>query len=589
MSRDNSIESSDPSSIELPTRSTTNTQTFLETCVLDADHKALKEHLVNNQVQQSDLDRCLLRGLQSVQLKKKELSHVAPALTILLQSGAKWNSDVLLDDQKTPYHIICESQGDHHELLNLMIKSAQQTRIDARDSSRYTAVFYAVRNANVNCLKCLITNGADVTISHDKSSYWVAGAGSQVWSAIIEALRMLSSCTKYTSVNENIFDLLLDRYPISSYMPLLLCAINCGNLYCTKKLIERGARIDILDNEKRYVWSRMAKLGSVEFLNCLLNHGIDKDATDQKGLCVLWYVVESGNLEAVRYLLHLGVVIPISTPEVSETQCKQCEEKMLTVNDIEWKDQGNRDPCMRAICNNHLQIVKLLDKHGSQSCTSFNALRRAVMYNCVDVTKYLLNKYTYNLNILYNIESDRSRYIYTLLTELNYTFTYRIIKLLLDHGADPAKQNCTATSVNALMTALAQGHLEVLARFIRSGVDINILSYDHPYENVLPFEASVLRGFYGAAKMFLLSGCSCGVFSLNDDHEFKNNLKPEVDELMKEWKVQENNVTPLHLRCRRVILNHLSPQADIKIKKLPLPRLLIKFLAIPEIDDIVDV
>ena len=57
---------------ELTTGNTTNTQTFLETCVLDDDHKALEEHLVNNPVQQSDLDRCLLRGLQMVQRKKRQ-------------------------------------------------------------------------------------------------------------------------------------------------------------------------------------------------------------------------------------------------------------------------------------------------------------------------------------------------------------------------------------------------------------------------------------------------------------------------------------------------------------------------------------
>ena len=136
---------------ELPTRSTTNTQTFLDTCVLDAYHKTLEEHLGTNLVQQSDLDGCLLRGLQIVQQKKKELSHVAPALTILLQSGAKWVSDDLLDKQKTPYHIICESPGDHHELLDLMINLSQQTIIDQQDSHRHTAMMYAVKNSNINC------------------------------------------------------------------------------------------------------------------------------------------------------------------------------------------------------------------------------------------------------------------------------------------------------------------------------------------------------------------------------------------------------------------------------------------------------
>ena len=138
---------------ELSKRSTTNTQTFLQTCVLDADYKALEEHLVNNPVQQCDLDRCLLRGLQIVQRKEKELTHVAQALTILLQSDAKWNNDVLLDDQKTPYHIICESPGDHHELLDVMIKSFQRTNINARDYHKRSALMYAVENDNINCIK----------------------------------------------------------------------------------------------------------------------------------------------------------------------------------------------------------------------------------------------------------------------------------------------------------------------------------------------------------------------------------------------------------------------------------------------------
>ena len=56
---------------EQPKRSTTNTQTFLDTCVLDTDHKALEEYLGTNLVQQSDLDRCLLRGLQIVQRKQR--------------------------------------------------------------------------------------------------------------------------------------------------------------------------------------------------------------------------------------------------------------------------------------------------------------------------------------------------------------------------------------------------------------------------------------------------------------------------------------------------------------------------------------
>ena len=59
-----------------------------------------------------------------------------------------------------------------------------------------------------------------------------------------------------------------------------------------------------------YLWSFVASLGNVELLKYLFNRGIDKDSVDQLGLSVLWWVVHSGNIEAVRYLLDIGVLFP---------------------------------------------------------------------------------------------------------------------------------------------------------------------------------------------------------------------------------------------------------------------------------------
>ena len=512
--RTNNNSSSDD---EQPTRSTNDTYTFLENCVLNADHKALEEHLVSNPVQQSHLDRCLVRGLQIVQRKEKELSQMTQTLIYLLHLGAKWNSDVLLDEQKTPYHIICASPGDHHELLDMMIKSSQQRTIDAQDSSMSTAMMYAVRTANINCLKCLIANRADVKEDYN------------------------SGC----------------------------------------------------------VWSLVARLGNVELLKCLFNRGIDKDSTDRSGMSVLWWVIHSGNVEAVRYLLDIGVAIPNYAPNIRETQGERSKnDRLIVKNRVDrYRFKEGRftlvvdlyeeylDPCMRAICDNRLEIIKLLDERGSQSYKSFFALRRAVICGNVVVASYLLNKYTYDLDIEYTIKnSNESRGPFTLLTEPGQVFTANITKLLLDHGADPAKPMCEATSVNAIMNAICYGNLQNIAKYIRSGVDINFRSYDGTNMTALPFETSVLCGHQFVAKMLLVSGCLCGVFSLRNNH----NLKPELEKLMKEWKVQENNVTPLQQRCRNVILNHLSPRANLKIGKLPLPRLIIKFLSIPELDDILE-
>ena len=158
-------------------------------------------------MQQSDLDGCLLRGLQIVQRKQRELSHVAQTLSIFLQSGAKWVCDDMLDEQKTPYHIICESPGDHHELLDLMINLSQQTIIDQQDSHRHTAMMYAVKNANINCLKSLIKIGADVTIGIDvyldNFRHFI-----DLWTPIMKAIYRLS-CDHTSTMMYDSFELLI--------------------------------------------------------------------------------------------------------------------------------------------------------------------------------------------------------------------------------------------------------------------------------------------------------------------------------------------------------------------------------------------
>ena len=341
------------------------------------------------------------------------------------------------------------------------------------------------------------------------------------------------------------------------------------------------ALIDTTIKDVVYLWTLVASRGDVELLNCMINpeidYGLDKDITDKNGHSILWHVVGSGNIEAVRYLLDIGVAIPTYAPEEREVPCKQCKENRLIIdNDSEQED---RDPCLRAIRYNQLEIVKLLDEYGSKSCKSFHALRRAVQIGSVDVVSYLLNKYSYSLNIEYIIKNSRKG-VYTLLTEPSNESSAQVSKLLLDHGADPAKQMCAATRVNATMTAIDYKNLEVIAQYIRSGIDINLKSWDSKYGWVLsPFEASHLHDRHYVAEMLLISGCSGGVFS---KRKLKN--KPKLEKLMKEWNVYENNVIPLKQRCRCVILNHLSPRADLKVEMLPLPGCLIKFLNIPELD-----
>ena len=200
----------------------TNTVALLEACILNADHDALQEHLENNKTEQSVLDRCLMLGLQIVQKEEQTMVHVAPALQLLLQSGAKWKPDSLLEHQMTPYQLICLSAEDHHDLLDLLIQSSERTLFHAKDDYEYTALMYAVENANINCLKSLIDHGAEVNIVNIKM--------------LANYLGIAKLEDQSTSMIE-IFELLLDN---ETYVSIaLLLAVSFDSVECMKKLIAK--------------------------------------------------------------------------------------------------------------------------------------------------------------------------------------------------------------------------------------------------------------------------------------------------------------------------------------------------------------
>ena len=67
-------------------------------------------------------------------------------------------------DGMTPYHIICQSSGHHAELLDLTINLCGPALVNTRSENGSTALLCAVQNANLNCVKCLIANGANVYV-----------------------------------------------------------------------------------------------------------------------------------------------------------------------------------------------------------------------------------------------------------------------------------------------------------------------------------------------------------------------------------------------------------------------------------------
>ena len=593
MSIQPTTESSTPLTVELEAANRINTVSLFDDSIFNAALEPLKVHLEKENVEQNVLDRCLLSGFQIVQRKDREMHQVAPTLQLLLQHGAQWKDGALLEHEMTPCHLICQSTGDHHELLDWTLKSSDRTLINTKDKSHsYTALLYAVRNANINCVRTLIAKGADVNII---GPHWCGTDSNCLVSPIVMVIERLQPAFKQLSSTMTvIFNLLLDNGAYihktsncdKSYDYVPICyAIHVRNVKYVIKCIKQGAKLNAPDYDINDFWSKAARLGSVNLIKCLLNHGIDKDSTDQHGISLLTRVVESGDVEAVRYLLNLGVTVTTHPPAVKIEPCQKCRTPILSKDGDKYIK--GIDPCRMAIEKDKLEIVKMLVEHGSQRCQFISSLVLAAHLGYVSVVEYLFNTYTYDLNFkfIYPITGFSPSYC-TILTMPCYRNTIKIKKLLLDHGADPNMKICVEEDSSILLEAIEHGHKEVIALYIRNGVDVNFRSFDEEYGMVLPFEGSVLYDQLYATEMLLVSGCSYGMFSLDKNQEMKDDIDADLKDLMKKWNVDENNVKPLKQQCRRMILNHLSPQADKKITKMSLPSTIVSYLNIPELDDI---
>ena len=575
-----------------PGRSTTSCS-LSGTNLFELDHKDLKEHLKNNQVEQSVLDEYLLSGFQMVQKKDQELRNVAHALKLLLECGARWKDGVLLEDQMTPHHLICQSNGDNNELLDLIITCFNGTLINSKCYDGSTVLLYAVKNANLNCAKSLIANGANVNPEDDSYPDDTSLSTSQeTLCPIVQTIRRMPSSSEYSSiVMTDILDLLLNSGANvnQQYTPfkrwLIEYAIMEDNVQCVKKLIEKGARLDSIVYGGVNIWSEIACMGNVELVKCMLDHGVDKDRTYIEGKSLLSYVVLSGNVEVIRYLLNLGVKMTSCTTKAKEITCRYCRKSRLLIDTT--AEEKVQDPHMVACYLNVLDVVQLLEEYGNQNFKSMNALRHAVVHDSYEVVEYLLGKYNYPLNVEYARRCGDNMDYQNILIEACSASSGALIKLLLDHGADPNQIICEENCSTALTTAIIHQQVDAVVDFIKWGVDINRRSYDQRYNHILPFEAAVLYNNKYAAEMLLVAGCSFGEFSLEKNHKFKKNVEPELEKLMKEWIVHGNNVTPLQIQCRRMILKHLCPNAFDKIDKCSLPQIIVKYLSISELNDIV--
>ena len=553
---------------------------------------ALKQQFEVTPPSQKTLNTCLMIGVSclSLPIYEQHIPHVVAVLKLLLQYSAKWDGSTcrFFDHQTTPYHIICQTTGDYYELLDMTITSSGRELVNETDYEGCTAVMRAVQFKNIECLGCLITHGADLNIGSNLTC-------TPLMSPLFRAI--FAESVEPSPITRDILNLLLESgVNVNKSSDKFWCspieyAIDKKSIDCVEKLVQKKAQFEPIP-----LLFRAERDMRIDILVSLINLGFSKNVTDSLGRNALYHAVCSCDITFIRYLLEAGVTI-ITTEEQQHRQpCYQ--EARSRIMDLHKRNDLRHNPCLKAISLDMLDVVQLLEDYDQQTFQSIEALKCAVRIKSFKMVNYLLNKYKYTLNMEYRYFDTPTTWHWskTIITEACKPDQLEMVTLLMEHGADPAKKSDAQEYKSALLIAIRDECNELLAHFIRSGVNLDCRLHDLHLGDVLPFEYAVFMCNESAAAMLLYAGCSCGEFSLADYistgksfsvsiGNLQRTASSEFQKLLIEWNVHRNNVKPLDQLCRKLILNHLCPRAVRKIKELPLPSRIFGYLSISGLEE----
>ncbi|GEM_PF-749567 len=108
-------------------------------------------------------------------------------LKYLVQQGAELNDKLRFEDKKTALHIAAEI-GDT-DIINYLIYKGFD--VNKKDKKGWSPVFYAVKNGNLNALKCLVKHGARLDIRDKSKKSLIQVAKEYHWDKIVEYLKGL--------------------------------------------------------------------------------------------------------------------------------------------------------------------------------------------------------------------------------------------------------------------------------------------------------------------------------------------------------------------------------------------------------------
>ncbi|XP_061730024.1 serine/threonine-protein phosphatase 6 regulatory ankyrin repeat subunit B isoform X2 [Cydia pomonella] len=316
-------------------------------------------------------------------LKKTKARLIIVATFIMLTLKDRTSNDIIINyfqTGETPLHMACRScQPDVVRHLIEFVKehkgeSVATSYLDAVDDDGASALHYACKikkeevkipAADREVVKCLIENGADVTLitkhNHETAFHFCAIAGNN--DVMTEMITHMSAADVGRALN---------KQNSVGWTPLLI-ACHRGHMELVSTLLSNHARVDVFDVEGRSALHLAAEHGYLQVCDALLTNKAFINSKARNGRTALHLAAMNGYAHLVKFLIrdHNAMIDVLTlkkqTPlhlAAASGQIEVCKLLLELGANIDATDELGQKPIHAAAQNNYSEVVQLfLQQH----------------------------------------------------------------------------------------------------------------------------------------------------------------------------------------------------------------------------------
>jgi ankyrin repeat protein len=254
--------------------------------------------------------------------------------------------------QYTPLH--WAAYYGHLEIAEILISRGAD--LDAEDSDYSTPLYLAAEEGHPKVVEFLISKGAEVNV---KSSWWgYTPLHRAAWGPVTMRKHLGGRTVSEADLNENYLEIV-------------------------GMLLEKGAKVDVLDNDGKTPLDQAIGNGEKEIAVLLRKHGAEHGTIDAAAY--------GGDIKAVKGFLANGVEVNVKggsimgTPlhyaaqgghlDIVELLLAKGAEVNVTIQ-VEGGNFNGKTPMDRANSFNHTKIADLIRKHGGKTGEELKAAEK---------------------------------------------------------------------------------------------------------------------------------------------------------------------------------------------------------------------